>query len=356
MFMIEGLRDRLDALQRRRRAIGFTYAVLKRYKEDHGAWLGSLISYYGFFSLYPAVIVFVTVSTWLLNDRPDTLHRILEALWSKMPFDAAGTTQAEIERRVSEFSANRWVLVLSLLVTLWGGLGVVRVLQDGVNTMWGVARFRRPHLVHKIVRAIAIIGLLGLDLIGTTVVAGVSVAADLPWGGVVVVAAASIAMSVGIAVAVYHLAIATSVPTRVLLPGAFIIAIGTYIVTLVGGLYVKDVVTRMSGLYGPFASTIGLLAYVSVIVQVFVIGTEVNVVSAKQLWPRSMTATLHPPDHRAMGLTMSREALASPDLLNTGRKPRRVIAGAESPARDDSLGPDRGFDGRISPTERNGMP
>ena len=136
------------------------------------------------------------------------------------------------------------------------------------------------------------------------------------------VAVATVALSIGIAIAVYHLAIAIPVQTRVLLPGAFIIAIGTYIVTLFGGLYVKDVVARMSGLYGPFASTIGLLAYVSVIVQVFVIGTEVNVVSAKRLWPRSMTETLHPPDRRAMGLTMSREALASPDLLNTSRKKR----------------------------------
>lgn len=319
--MLEGLRERGDALQRRWRPIGFAYAVFKRYSEDHGAWLGSLISYYGFFSLYPAVIVFVTVSTWVLNDRPDALHRILEALWSKVPFAEAGTTQAEIERRVSEFSANRWVLVISLLVTLWGGLGVVRVLQDGVNTMWGVARFRRPGMAPKILRAVAIIGLLGLGLIGTTIVAGVSVAADLPWGGVIVVAAGNIAMSVGIALAVYHLAIATSVRTRVLLPGAFIIAVGTYFVTLVGGLYVKDVVTRMSGLYGPFASTIGLLAYVSVMVQVFVIGTEVNVVSAMRLWPRTMTETLHPPDHRAIQLTMSREALASPDLWNTSREP-----------------------------------
>ena len=120
----------------------------------------------------------------------------------------------------------------------------------------------------------------------------------------------------------YHLAIAIPVQTRLLLPGAIIIAIGAYIVTLVGGLYVRDVVARMSGLYGPFASTIGLLAYVSVIVQVFVIGTEVNVVSAKRLWPRSMTEALHPPDHRAIRLTMSREALASPDLLNASRKKR----------------------------------
>ena len=55
--------------------------------------------------------------------------------------------------------------------------------------------------------------------------------------------------------------------------------------TLVGGIYVQRVVTRMTGVYGPFASTIGLLVYVSLIVQVFVIGTEVSVVRALACGP-----------------------------------------------------------------------
>jgi uncharacterized BrkB/YihY/UPF0761 family membrane protein len=92
-------------------------------------------------------------------------------------------------------------------------------------------------------------------------------------------------------------------------------------VTLIGGLYVQNVVARMTGLYGPFASTIGLLAYISLIVQIFVVGTEVNVVRSRQLWPRSMTATLGEADHRAMRLTMSREALSSTDVLTMPRPP-----------------------------------
>jgi len=319
--MSEGLQARIDGFQRRHRTTGFTYAVGKRYAEDRGHWIASLISYYGFFSLYPAVIVLVSVSTVLFRDRPETLQHVLEALWSKVPFADAGAAQAEVQRRIAAFSANGWVLVISLLVTLWGGLGVVRVLQDGVNTIWGVARFRRPGFVRKIVRAVALLGLLALDLVGATVVAGLTVAADLPWGGVVLAPVASTCLSIGIVIAVYHLAIATPVDTRTLLPGAVIIGIGTYIVTVVGGLYVKNVVARMSGLYGPFASTIGLLAYVSLIVQVFVIGTEVNLVRAKRLWPRSMTRVLHEPDRLAMELTMSREAMASPDLIDSGPEP-----------------------------------
>ena len=74
----------------------------------------------------------------------------------------------------------------------------------------------------------------------------------------------------------------------------------------------KHVIARMTGIYGPFASTIGLLAYVSLIVQVFVLGTEVNVVRAQRLWPRAMAPELGPADQRAIELTMRREALADP--------------------------------------------
>jgi membrane protein len=97
------------------------------------------------------------------------------------------------------------------------------------------------------------------------------------------------------------------------LPGALITASGTYAITLLGGFYVKHVVARMSGVYGPFASTIGLLAYVSLLVQTFVIATEVSVVRARQLWPRALTAELGPADHRAIDLTMRREQLTAPE-------------------------------------------
>jgi membrane protein len=319
--MLDPLLNRLDQFQRRHPIIGFPYAVFTRYREDHGGWLGSLVSYYGFFSLYPLLIVFVTVSSWLFSDRPDLMQQVLEALWSQLPFADAGMTQAQVDERVSSLGPNPWVFALSLLVTLWGGLGVVKVLQDGVNSIWGVARFRRPRSLRKILHSLALLGLLGLGLVVSAVVAAVTLAAGLPFGGLVAAAIANLALIASVTVAVYRMAIATETTIRELIPGACIIAAGGYTVTLIGGLYVQNVVARMTGLYGPFASTIGLLAYISLIVQIFVVGTEVNVVRSRQLWPRSMTATLGEADHRAMRLTMSREALSSTDVLTMPRPP-----------------------------------
>ena len=81
--------------------------------------------------------MFVTVATWVFRDRPDALQRVLEALWSKLPFVTAEFS-AEVEQQVRDLTGQGWVLALSLIVTMWGTVGVVRVLQDTVNTIWGV--------------------------------------------------------------------------------------------------------------------------------------------------------------------------------------------------------------------------
>ena len=273
---------RVDELQQRRRVIGFSVAVAKRYGEDHGGWLGSLIAYYGFFSLYPLLVVFVTVATWVFKDRPETLQRVLEALSSKLPF-ATAEFSAEVEQQVRNLAGQGWVLALSLIVTMWGAVGVVRVLQDTVNTIWGVPRYSRPRLFAKLLRGFAVIALLGFGVVGTAVVAGITLAVDLPLVAALAAAVANIALAAGIVLVLYHLTVGTSVRTSDVVPGALVTAAGSYGITLVGGLYVKHVIARMSGVYGPFASTIGLLAYVSLLVQVFVVGTEISVVRARRL-------------------------------------------------------------------------
>ena len=160
-------------------------------------------------------------------------------------------------------TANVWVMIVSIAVALWGGMGVVRVLQDAVNTVWGVARFRRPGFFPKLARSLAILGLLGLGLVTFGVVAGLTVTATVSAAGLVVAAITNVVLGALIAIAMYHLSIAEPTPTGDFVPGAILMAVGGYGLNLVAGIYVQDVIARTSGIYGPFATTIGLLAYVS---------------------------------------------------------------------------------------------
>ena len=309
---VNGVVEWIDRLQRRHPLLGFPYAVIKRYGEDHGGWLGALISYYGFFSLYPLLVVFTTIASWVLKDRPETLQTVLEALWSRVPF-VSDALSAEVAAQVERLTGHGWVLFLSAARRLVGRLRRGPAPPGHGQHDLGSPALPPPGFFPKLLRGLLIIGMLGLGIIGTAVVAGLTLAVDFPVVAAVGAAIANIVLSAGLTIALYHIIIGTSVRTVEILPGALITAIGTYVVTLVGGLYVKHVIARMTGLYGPFATTIGLLAYVSVLVQIFVFGTEVNVVRAKRLWPRAMRPELGPADHRAIELTMQREALLSID-------------------------------------------
>jgi uncharacterized BrkB/YihY/UPF0761 family membrane protein len=159
------------------------------------------------------------------------------------------------------------------------------------------------------------------------------VTVEFPVAGLVLVAIVTVVLTSAITVTVYHLSIAAPVSNADVVAGAIMMGLGTYGLTLIAGIYVQRVVAGASGVYGPFATTIGVLAYVSLVVQLFVLATEVNVVRSKMLWPRSLTGrSLGEPDARAIDLTLQRERLLSRQQLTDRGLPEAAI---------DAIGADR---------------
>jgi YihY family inner membrane protein len=297
--------DRADRLQKRHALTAFPFAVGKRYTEDHGGWLGATITYYGFFALVPLLLVFVTALTIALNDNPTLLNRILDAVWRQLPF-----VGDDIRESVKPITGNPWTIAVASLVTLWGASNVMRVCQDTMNQMWGIPLFERPHFAAKVARGIAVIGLLGLGLIGTAVITGLTLGFQLPLVGAIATGVGTIVLNVLIALALFRLLIARTATWREHLPGAVLVGIGTYGLTLLGGVYIQRVVARASTLYGSFAAMVGVFAWIALIVQVVVIATLVNVVRVERLWPRSISGrNFGAGDRRAFALSARRAQL-----------------------------------------------
>ena len=307
--LIDDVTDRLDGLQRRHPVLGFPHAVLKRYGEDHGGWLGAIITYYGFFALIPLLIVAVTVLSIVFEDNPTLLDRILDAIWAQLPF-----VGEDIRQSVHPIAGNPLVVTVALLVTLWGATNVARVCQDTMNRMWGVPRDRRPGFLAKLWRSVSVLALLGLGVIGSAVITGLVLGLDLPLGGVVLTGLGTIAANTAIALGLTRLMTARPLTVRQMLPGSLIIGVGTYVLMLAGGLYVQRTVATASSLYGSFGAMVGLFALIAVLAQVFVYGTLVNVVREERLWPRSLSGRdLSDGDRRAIALTSHRAMLRSLD-------------------------------------------
>jgi hypothetical protein len=59
---------RLDGFQRRHRWAGFPLAVVYKYVDDFGAYLAALLTYYGFVSLFPLLLL-MSQTLLPVNDR-----------------------------------------------------------------------------------------------------------------------------------------------------------------------------------------------------------------------------------------------------------------------------------------------
>ena len=78
-------RTRFDALQQRHRWLGFPIAVLYKYSDDQGGYLAALMTYYGFLSLFPLLLVGVTVLGFVLHGNPVLQQKILGSALSQFP-------------------------------------------------------------------------------------------------------------------------------------------------------------------------------------------------------------------------------------------------------------------------------
>jgi len=82
---MERLLRRADSSQRRVPWLAFPLAVIKKYGDDQAGNLAALMAYYAFLSIFPILLVFVTVLGFLLRGNPDLYHRLLNSTLVEFP-------------------------------------------------------------------------------------------------------------------------------------------------------------------------------------------------------------------------------------------------------------------------------
>lgn len=312
MGIVDDVSDRVDFFQRRHPVLAFPHAVQKRYGEEYSGRLGAVISYYAVFALLPLLLAFVTLLRIVLRADDDLRNRLLDAVWKQLPF-----VGPDIRGGVEPLAGNPLIVVASLLVTVWGARRVAQASQDAVNQMWGVPMYARPGFFPKMLRTVAVFALLGVATLGTSIMTGFTLGRRLHPVATVATNLGSVVVSTLVMAGLYFLLCSRRLSPRELAPGAIFAGVGVYALTLLGGIYVQRVVAEASSLYGSFAAIVGLLAWITLLVQAFVYGNLINVVRSLRLWPRTFTGrNLGEADVRAVELTQRRDLLVSQDRLD----------------------------------------
>jgi YihY family inner membrane protein len=325
--------DRFDRFQQRHRWLGFPLAVRQKYSDDQGGYLAATITYYGFFSVFPLLLVAITVLGYVLHGHPHLQRSIETSALGQFPIIGHDV-------RLHRLSGSGIALGLGLLLSLWSGMGVFLAAENAMNHLWGVPYRRRPDFLRSRGRALLLLLALGGGALVATILSGLGTFGagyGLGWkiGAIVLSTVLDIALFwIG-----FRLLIAGDVPIRCLRGGAVGAGIGWQLLQALGSYYVGHQLKNASNVYGTFAGVIALLSFIYLSAHVILIAAEANVVATKHLWPRSFSILFQQPPTEA-----DKKALAQRAHVEERRQDEQVevwippdadepIAGERNPVR-----------------------
>jgi membrane protein len=300
--------ERLDRFQRKQPWAAFPLAVAYKYFDDFGAYLAALLTYYGFVSLFPLLLLLSTVLGFVLSGDPGLQHEVLSSAVHQFP--VIGGDLATPKR----LGGGLVGLVVGIAGSLYGGLGVAQAFQYAANTMWGVPRNNRPNPFKARGRSVLLLATAGLAVLGTTAlsIAGGGGAGALGTAGRSLTLTASVVINIAMAIFAFRFAPARRLSVRDVVPGAIATAVIWQLLQSFGVIYVRHVVEHASATNAVFALVLGLLAFLYITAMAVLVGVEINVVRVDRLHPRSLltpftdNVTLTTGDQR----TYSRQAKA----------------------------------------------
>jgi membrane protein len=285
---------RLDALQKRHAWLGFPLAVAKKFADDRAGYLAALIAYYGFFSLFPLLLVLVTILGFILGDDSALASRIEDSVLRQLPVIGD-------QIRVRSLEGSALALAVGVVGALWAGTGVVAAFQNALDEVWAVPIKSRRGVAAGRARALLMLGVLGAASMAATLLAGLgtsqgSLSVPFKVAGIV----SSLLVNLIVFLLAFRVLTVAKVSWRDVLPGAVIAAVAWAALQAIGTYYVNHQLRQASEVYGLFAVVIGLLTWLYLGAQVTLYAAEVNVVLARRLWPRSLVEDLTDADRATL--------------------------------------------------------
>jgi inner membrane protein YhjD len=278
----------VDAYQRRHRWLGFALGVIYKFGDDQGPYLTALITYYGFLSLFPLLLLLFTILGFVLQHDPRLQAEVVGSTLAQLPI-----VGSQLGHNVRALKGSGLGLAAGVAGTLYGCLGAAGALQNAFNRVWAVPRNERPNPILLRVRGLLLLLVLGAGVLVTTVISGLATSSH-EFGATIgtLFAVAAIPLATVTNIALFMLAFrvltASEVRTRDLRIGAVVAAVGWQILQLLGTYLVAHVLKGAPAAYGVFGLVLGLMAWVYLLALVVVIAAEINVVAHHKLWPRAL--------------------------------------------------------------------
>jgi|tagenome__1003787_1003787.scaffolds.fasta_scaffold20909994_2 membrane protein len=268
----------IAGLEERHSLFALVLAVGRKYSADKGGYLAAVVSYYAFLSIFPLLLVFVTLLGYALEGDPDLQRRVLHSALADFP-----VIGPQIEQNVHSLNGSAFALVIGIAVALWAGTGVCLALEHAFDQIWGVPSKRQSNFVWKRLRALAWLAVLGaVSIIGALPGALSTSSASYGLGVRLLGVVLSFAVSLTVFLMSFRVLTSASPTFRQVLPGALVATVAWEALLTVGGYYVAHQLRHSSSTYGVFALVIVLLGWLYLAASIAVLACELNATLAER--------------------------------------------------------------------------
>jgi YihY family inner membrane protein len=288
---------RADRVQRERTALAIALATIKKFGEDRAGQLAALIAYYGFFSLFPLMLAFVTILGLVLEEDSSLRQQLVDSALAQFPIIGD-----QIKQNIGSLQGSGLALALGVGGALWAGLGGIKAAQNAMDQVWDVPVKRQPSFPVAILRAVIMLVTLGVFVLLAGFLGGIAAGTeDAPVALRVIGIAGTVVLNVLVFLVAFRVLTVEDVSWGDVWPGAMLAAVLWTILQLLGGYIIGHRLESATQTYGFFAVVIGLLSWLYLGAQVTLLGAELNVVRARRLWPRALDPQdMTPADRRAL--------------------------------------------------------
>ena len=285
--------QRLDSWQQRHTPLALLVATVKKASDDQASNLAVVVAFYAFFSIFPLLLVFVTVLGYVLAGDPSLMRSVSRSVLGSFP--VIGSTLHQRHLR-----GDALALVVGIVLSLWSGSAVTGAMSNALEQIWEVPRAARTGFIKKKVRGLGLLAGLALLFFLASGASGL-VGGGLDGAPLVILGlAVSVLVNLCLFLASFRLLCAWRAPWRELLPGAVAAALVWTLLQAVGGIYVGHI-AHSDTAYGTFAVVLGILAWLQLGCRITLYCAELNTVIAGRRWPRSLLGSDQPAGARRLG-------------------------------------------------------
>lgn len=278
---------RLDAWQQRHAPLAFAHAVIKKYGEDNGGYQAALLAYYGFLSLFPLLLVLLTIlQIWFHND-PLVRSEVSAGVGHFFPL-----LGEQLQKEIHGLRSAGVGLAIGLLFTIYGARGAADAFRYALDNMWQIPKNKRAGFPKNLLHSVAILSAGVAGFAATIVVSSFTSQFDHTWWAKLLANVLGFCILTLVLGYAFRIATLGRIRYRYMLLGSTIAAFVMQLLMSFGGVILTQQMHRLDSLYGTFALVLGLFFWLYLLAQVIIFAAEIDTVRHFHLWPRSSSGRL----------------------------------------------------------------